>query len=47
MAKKLASLGIESGYTNKARPAAPKSEMTFQERLAMEQQRKDPEPNLP
>ncbi len=47
IAEKLASLGIESSYTSKSRPGAIKPPTTFQERLAMEQQRKDPEPNLP
>ena len=47
IAEKLASLGIESSYTSKARPGSPKSETTFEERLAVERQGKDTEPDLP
>ena len=47
IAENLASLGIESSYTRTARPGTPKPQMTFQERLALERQRKDTEPSPP
>ena len=38
--------GIPSDYASKFRHGAIKPQMTFQQRLAMERQRKDPEPSL-
>ena len=37
---------IPSDHTSTSRQGAPKPKMTFQQRLAMERQRKDPEPSL-
>ena len=47
IAENLASLGIESSYTSRSRQGDIKPPMTFQDRLAMERQRKDSEPSLP
>ena len=46
IAEKLASVGIESNLASPPRPGTPKSQMTFQQRLAMERRRKDLEPSL-
>ena len=46
IAERLASVGIESNLASPPRPGTPKSQMTFQQRLAMERQRKDLEPSL-
>ncbi|MFZ1935269.1 MAG: DEAD/DEAH box helicase family protein [Thermoguttaceae bacterium] len=46
IAENLASLGIESNLASPPRPGTPTSQMTFQQRLAIERQRKDLEPSL-
>jgi hypothetical protein len=46
IAENLASLGIESNLASPPRPGTPTSQMTFQQRLAMERRRKDLEPSL-
>ena len=46
IAEKLASVGIESNLASPPPPGTPKSQMTFQQRLAMERQRRDLEPSL-
>jgi hypothetical protein len=38
---------IPSDHASMSRPESLKPHMTFQQRLAMERQRKDPEPSLP
>jgi hypothetical protein len=47
IAENLASVGIESNLASPPRPGIPKSQMTFQQRLAMERRHRDPEPSLP
>ena len=46
IAEKLASVGIESNLASPPQPGTPKSQMTFQQRLAMERRNRDPEPSL-